>query len=224
MSRRDTIIIAVLINACLLIILFATALTKKEETPFSAREVATPSPANVNIQDIQRTMVKQTSFSKTTPKLSKPSLPVAPLEESLPKVALIEPKVEHKSEPKKEEIVEPSKSLPAYIQITVKRGDYLARIAKENETRVEDIMKLNNLKSTQLKIGQILRIPAPERSPLKSGENKPTPPKQYMVKPGDTLWGIAKFHNMQVGDLLKMNHMSSDSANRLQPGDTLLVR
>lgn len=214
MSRRDTIIIAVLINACLLIILFATAITKKEDMPYTSQKKTStlPQPANVNIQDVQRTIVQNSSYSKTNTKLEKPSMPAQVPDFKSTQVAVVEP-------PKKS-----PKALPSYVQITVKRGDYLARIAKENETRVEAIMNLNNLKSTQLKIGQILKIPAKQTENGSSTPKKSVAPKQYVVKPGDTLWAIAKNHSMQVSDLLKINHMSSDSANRLQPGDTLLVR
>ena len=46
-----------------------------------------------------------------------------------------------------------------YITYTVKSGDNLYSIANKYNTTVADIMKLNNLKSNLLSIGQILQIP-----------------------------------------------------------------
>ena len=45
-----------------------------------------------------------------------------------------------------------------YIEYKVKRGDSLYKIAKKYNTSVSEIMKLNNLKSANLSIGQILKI------------------------------------------------------------------
>ena len=47
-----------------------------------------------------------------------------------------------------------------YITYTVKKGDNLYSIASKYNTTVSEIMKLNNLKSNLLSIGQILQIPA----------------------------------------------------------------
>ncbi|MCH9634194.1 MAG: hypothetical protein S4CHLAM7_09380 [Chlamydiae bacterium] len=215
MSRRDTIIIAVLINACLLVILFATAVTKKDDLSYSSKNVspAVPQSPSINIEDVQRTVVKESSFTPSKKQLDKPTMPTQIAEFEKPSIP-IPPSVVIKKE------VEPPKD--THIQITVKRGDYLDKLARENNTKVDEIMKINSLTSTQLRIGQTLLIPSKTHD--ESSKNNKTVAKQYVVKSGDTLWQIAKNHNMQVSDLLKMNHMSSDSANRLQPGDTLLVR
>lgn len=215
MSRRDTIIIAVLINACLLVILFATAVTKKEDVPYSSHKepALVPKPSAINIEDVERSMVKESSFSQSKGQLNKPVLPPQVPEFTQAKAP----------DPKPVAPVKVAAPVQPYIQITVKRGDYLDKIARENKTRVDEIMKLNELSSTQLRIGQVLKIPTSQKEEgIKA--LKQAAPKQYVVKSGDTLWQIAKNHKMQVSDLLKMNHMSSDSANRLQPGDTLLVR
>ncbi len=210
MSRRDTIIVAVLINACLLIVLFATAVTKKEDNPFVAKQTQEliPKVPEITVQDIERESKQESAFALAKTQLSKPSLP-----ETFQKSVPME---EPKPTPRK---VAPE---PECIQITVKRGDYLERIARENNTKVEEIMRLNELATTQLRIGQVLKIPASGAKKQEMSSDQPVI-KQYVVKSGDTLWHIAKKHNMQVSELLKINRMSSESANRLQPGDTLLV-
>ena len=45
------------------------------------------------------------------------------------------------------------------INYTVKKGDSLWKIAKSYKTTINDIVNLNNLKSTTIKIGQVLLIP-----------------------------------------------------------------
>lgn len=210
MNRRDTIIVAVLINACLLIVLFATAITKKEEPSFVAKQTGElmPKIPEITVLDIEREPKQESSFALAKSSLSKPTLP-----ETFEKPQLIE---ETKAPAK------PQETPLECIQITVKRGDVLERLARENNTKVEEIMRLNDLATTQLRIGQVLKIPANQSKKDERASNKPAI-KQYVVVSGDTLWHIAKKHNMQVSELLKINRMSSESANRLQPGDTLLV-
>lgn len=214
MSRRDTIIIAVLINACLLVILFATSVTKhephfavKQELPFS------PQVQNLNFEDVERSLVKETKNLEESFPLH---TPLTTQEEPI-KLVIAEsaPVVEMAVAPKKINSKESQ-----FTEVTVKSGDYLERIGKENNVSVHDIMTYNNLKSTQLKIGQVLRIP------LKEGESPKAKPsrKQYIVKAGDTAWKIANENHMQVDDLLKMNHLDKESSKHLKPGDVLVIK
>lgn len=43
----------------------------------------------------------------------------------------------------------------------------------------------------------------------------------YLVKPGDTLWGIARSHNLAVSDLARVNAISNPS--RIAPGQVLKI-
>ncbi len=45
-----------------------------------------------------------------------------------------------------------------YVTYTVKKGDNLYSIAKKYNTSVDNIIRLNNLTSTSLSIGQVLKI------------------------------------------------------------------
>ena len=47
---------------------------------------------------------------------------------------------------------------PTYLTYTVKRGDSLYIIAKKYNTSVDNLIKLNNLTSSNLSIGQVLKI------------------------------------------------------------------
>ena len=92
---------------------------------------------------------------------------------------------------------------------TVKKGDSLYQIAKKYQTTVEEIKKLNNLKTNDLKINQVLKIPEKKVT---------TPPKQitedydiYIVKKGDSLYKIAKNYDITVTKLKEMNNLKSDA-------------
>ena len=84
------------------------------------------------------------------------------------------------------------------ITYTVKNGDTLYKIANNYNTTVSDIMKLNNLSSNLLSIGQVLIIP-----------NNNIDTVTYTVKSGDTLYKIANNYNTTVSDIINKNNLKS---------------
>ena len=90
-------------------------------------------------------------------------------------------------------------------QYTVKQGDTLYKIAREFDTTVNDIIKLNSLTSTSLSLGQKLQIP---NSNLKNNENQDI--DTYVVKKGDTLYKIAKDFNTTINDIKNLNNLQND--------------
>lgn len=96
---------------------------------------------------------------------------------------------------------------PDYINYTVVKGDNLYAIAKKYNTTQNEIMKLNNLSSNLLSIGQILKIPT-------------TNQKTYTVQKGDSLYSIAKKYNTTVNDIKNKNNLTS---NTLQIGQILNI-
>ena len=84
---------------------------------------------------------------------------------------------------------------------TVKKGDSLYNIARRYDTTVDQIIKLNNLSSINLSIGQKLLVP-------ENGESVSSLPSyiNYIVKKGDSLWSIAKKYNATVNDIMKYNN------------------
>ena len=83
----------------------------------------------------------------------------------------------------------------------VKSGDSLWSIAKKYNIDIDDIVKENNLGTTLLKVGQKLIIPV---------ENKDNSSDFYVVKPGDTLWSIAKKYNISVDELKNINSLNNN--------------
>ena len=85
---------------------------------------------------------------------------------------------------------------------TVKSGDSLWSISRKFGVTVNELKKVNNLSSNLLSIGQNLIIP---------GKNNNTSSNEYVVKKGDTLYGIANKYNVSVDNLKSYNNLSTDS-------------
>lgn len=84
---------------------------------------------------------------------------------------------------------------------TVKSGDSLWSISRKFGVTVNDLKKVNNLSSNLLSIGQNLIIP---------GKKNNTSSNEYVVKKGDTLYGIANKYNVSVDNLKSYNNLSTD--------------
>lgn len=98
----------------------------------------------------------------------------------------------------------------------VQKGDSLWQIAGRFNTTAKEIQIINKLKSQQLASGQVLILPA-------GGENCDTgPTKSYTVQGGDSPYLIAKRHEMELSDFLKLNKLSPEST--IFPGQTLAVK
>ena len=99
------------------------------------------------------------------------------------------------------------------ITYTVKKGDNLYNIANTFNTTVSAIVNLNNLKSTNLSVGQQLKIPNVSASPTTSTQT-------YIVKSGDNLYSIARKFNTTVDAIKKKNNLTS---NLLSIGQKLVI-
>lgn len=89
-----------------------------------------------------------------------------------------------------------------FTTYTVQRGDTLWNIAKKFNTNVNEIKRLNNLKSNVLYVGQTLRVP----EYYKAEDTNIS----YVVKRGDSLYSIARQYGVNVNDLMKVNNLTSD--------------
>lgn len=225
MNRKNTILIAVLINAGLLAVLLVAALTMQDE-PVRETVIAKEDPR----MDIQLPKFDHPSNFAEVPSL-------ALLQESK---TVEEPVLVHKLPPMTAEPT-PASTAPTQIvaasapialqpiamnEIVVKKGDSLERIAKNHRTTVDEIIKLNHLPSTFLKIGQVLKMPGEKPIAAKVVEKKVAEPaaEYYTMKVGENPWAIAQRHKMKVEDLLKLNALNEEKARKLKPGDRLRIR
>ncbi|MFC4022419.1 LysM peptidoglycan-binding domain-containing protein [Oceanobacillus longus] len=83
----------------------------------------------------------------------------------------------------------------------IHKGDSLWKIANENNTTVETLMEINELKSSLIHPKQVLKL-----------EEKETTAEFYIVQEGDTLSQIRSAHgdNVSVKELKEWNNLSSD--------------
>ncbi len=123
----------------------------------------------------------------------------------------------------------PTENIPTdYKEYEVKYGDSLYSISKLYNTTVDAIMNANNLQSTILSVGQILKIPiaSEEEYPGTTkecyGEGYIEPQYEtYTVKKGDNLYDIARRYNTTVINLMDLNNLTSTN---LDIGQVLKVR
>ena len=94
---------------------------------------------------------------------------------------------------------------------TVKAGDTLYSIARQYDTTVNKLTTLNNLSSSNLSIGQIIKIPT---STQNANE------QSYIVKSGDNLYSIANKFNTTVSKIINRNNLKS---TLLQIGQELII-
>lgn len=129
---------------------------------------------------------------------------------------------------------------------TLQSGDTLTKVAAQYNVSVSELLVANDMQDpNRLRQGQVLRIPggqsqktvaANTSKAVAKGEQmqgasgslgrssdtgKQKKQATYTVQPGDTLWSIARKHNVNTKDLLTWNH--SDGKSPLRPGDKLLV-
>jgi membrane-bound lytic murein transglycosylase D len=119
----------------------------------------------------------------------------------------------------------PTDSNADFIKYKVRRGDNLWRIAKAYKTTVGSIKRANGLVSNEIYPGMVLMVPTNSSSDTRYTYSKSgTTDGDYVVyaiRRGDTLWKIAKDHNVDIGNLARWNNISSKS--RLYPGDKLKI-
>jgi len=111
------------------------------------------------------------------------------------------------------------------IIYTIKRGDTLWSIANEMRVNIGALSRWNNLHpekklipGNKLKI-KMVSAPRPSDGPQNGRKGKEI---IYVVKTGDTLWGIAKRYNITVSEIKTWNRLNG--AGQIRPADKLKLR
>jgi membrane-bound lytic murein transglycosylase D len=121
---------------------------------------------------------------------------------------------------------------------TVKRGESLGIIANKYSITVRELMAANEGLRSTIQPGQTITVPVPGAGNVAISADSPSRARTaavsstttssraaatrstYRVRSGDSLWEIAKRHNMTVNQLKQMNNLRS---NTVRPGQVLRV-
>ncbi|SCA64403.1 Uncharacterized protein AB751O23_CN_00030 [Chlamydiales bacterium SCGC AB-751-O23] len=212
MSRRDTIVVAVLINTGLLLILFVTAINSSDDKTKLSYEAASSQPATELVEvptgqeESKQQVVSSESFESRANE------------------------VEQSSQENQSSSLGENTEEDTFVEVLVKRGDYLEKIAKNHSVSISDIVKLNGLTSTQLKVGQLIRIPIVAKNENSTVQNNVPAATNldkesyYVVRSGDNPWLIAMRNGIDLEQLLKLNNLDEKKARTLRPGDKIRIR
>ncbi|MBX9745027.1 MAG: LysM peptidoglycan-binding domain-containing protein [Chlamydiales bacterium] len=226
MNRKHTILIAVVVNAGLLMILLVTALTTPEEMlQAPSSQIAEPhSPQEFQL-DIPKPLfteaLDQTLRQSIEPEKKLPLVIEAPILHPLPdRTAEASPPL-----PPLAEVPKLAPPPADYLEVVVKKGDSLEKLAKQHHTSVSELIKVNRLPCSFLRVGQQLKIPTKKNA---SPPSVPSPAikgdEYYTIKVGDNPWSIALKHHMKVEELLRLNGLNEEKARKLKPGDRLRIK
>ena len=91
----------------------------------------------------------------------------------------------------------------------VTKGDTLYNIAKKYQTTWQELMRINNMTSTLLRIGKQLIVP---------GNGKEI---KYYVEEGDTLYNIANKFKMDMEEIKRLNNLNT---NDVILGQMLIIK
>ncbi len=226
MTKRDLIIVSVLLNAGILAVLFLTAIKTDPDG-------AMPSAPSQESMAANEVLIEAPEVVEPPKQESQPIDEVdLVLREYLPEVAVETVAIEQPPE-----VAERTDIWAQYkiVEVTVKKGDALEKIARANNATVESIKSINRLSTDKLKIGQVLKVPVGSATPKKIEKEAPSAksevalatqgePQYYTIKSGDNPWKIAKQFHVKFEDLLKMNGLNEDSGRNLKVGDKIRVK
>lgn len=127
------------------------------------------------------------------------------------------------------------RELVRFEEVVVRRGDTLSSLALRHQTSLSALREVNGLRDDHLSIGQRLRLPSTQAAvqtdlPWSDGYPElarlqerllPTRRFQHQVRPGESLWVIARRYSVSVADVQRWNGLGSDSL--IQPGQRLVI-
>ena len=106
------------------------------------------------------------------------------------------------------------------IVYVVREGDTLWKIAERFGSTVNDIARYSGIADPDvIDIGQVIRIPVKISENNMTGE---TFPATYVVKPGDTLWQIARKYGLTVSEIINLNQLVNP--DMIYPNQVLVLK
>jgi LysM repeat protein len=210
-DRKKIILSAICLNAGLLILLFISALQnggELKEAPLFHHPVVFESTG-------EEASLLPPQESVATTQLEPEVVANRPIVHQLPPIC---------TTPSRSAVIPSPAILPvSQLEITVQKGDTLEKIAKAYKTTIDELLRCNQLQSTFLRVGQMIKIPTQKSMTISPKENGKEG-DYYVIKVGDTPWTVAQKYSIKVEELLKLNQLTSEKAKRLKPGDRLRIR
>ena len=99
-----------------------------------------------------------------------------------------------------------------YKIYTIKKGDTLTSLAKEFNTTVDNLMNINSYEPVE---------PLIENDKIIVPNNSRELFEVYKIKPGDTMYSIAKMTNSNIDDLLNLNGLKE--GEYIYPNEEILI-
>ena len=129
----------------------------------------------------------------------------------------------------------PAESVAPKTIHVVKKGESLGLISRKYGCSTQDLVEWNNLKSTNIQVGQKLKVASNDGSSSTATTAKTTTPSKpkttgaapsqryfyYTVKAGDNLWEIADKNDVTVSQIKELNKLKN--ASRLKPGQKIKI-
>lgn len=223
-SRRDTILMTVLINLGVVGILLVTAITDQdEESPRTSTPRVQELVPLANNSD-RENFTKPIEVEKTQKPLDEVDKVIAAYAAENQTTKIEEIKETIKETPPT--AVEKPSLKGRYVTVTVKRGDSLDKLARANGTTIDEIKRINHLMTDRLKVGQSLQIPiSSEPSVVTASPPSSNEEGIYAtVEKGDNPWKIARRYNVSYTQILRLNDLDENSARNLKVGDKIRVK
>jgi len=241
MSRRDTIILAVLLNTGLLAILFMMAINPDDDRindHINVPSAIVEAPKITPMVEAPAVILAHENKSDEVDNVLKDfaaTMRSEPVEVIRPQYHDSDQDLIAMNTPPKQTVLKSKASVQKsvgddFVEVTVKSGDILGRIAQANNTTIAAIKRTNNLTTDRLKIGQTLKIPVDTQQNTKSNNTSKDSytddgfTRFYTVQGGDNPWKIAKKFNVSVRELLRLNDLDEAKARNLRPGDRVRVQ
>ncbi len=99
-----------------------------------------------------------------------------------------------------------------YISYTVKKGETIKSIAKDNDMKVRDLLRLNPDVSRKPDANTVIVIPNTKKKEATTPTNA-YKGKIHTVKQKETLFGIAQKYEVTIDDLKKANNLTGDNVS-----------
>lgn len=110
---------------------------------------------------------------------------------------------------------------PAALDYAIKRGDTLGAIARKYGCTVAELVAANSdlIKNpNRIHIGWKLKIPQHQTTGTMVAPTDNNNSDAYIIKPGDSLWAIARRYGCTVADIVKMNSNLITMPDRIRVG------